>query len=220
LTSAADTCPSCLATLPVEPRQRSGRPKRLDLSDVSTDGQAKALQELAMAEPDPNATCTIHEGAESRGTCRACGNPACAVCLSHGGTCPACRRAEAPAKIIDLSRQIAFVSGVSALLLFVFVAYRYLDKTVLDVDARRSALAIVLAVVHVPAGIAVVTRRQFALAVVATGLVLMGLLVPLLGAEPWWMAFVRLGAASHAALAAYRLKKQTDELYLPLNRTE
>lgn len=213
-----DTCPSCLGTLPVStPRKR---PKRLDLSDDSTDGQAAALQELAMTEPEANLTCAIHTNELAKGSCSECGNPACRTCLSHGRVCPACRRQRAPAQIIDQSKQIALVCGVSAFLLVAFVAYRYLDRTVLDVDARRSALALVLALVHVPAAIAIVTRRQFALGVVATGLVLMGLLVPLLGAEPWWMAFVRIGGATHAALATFRLKKQTDELYLPLNRTE
>jgi hypothetical protein len=208
-----------MGTLPRDaPRPRK---RRVDFSDDSTDGQAAAVQSIVM-EPEvaPTPFCAIHVRAQARGLCERCSNPACEICLSRGGVCPACRRERAPEFIARTSKQLGVVSAVAAAMLIAFVLYRYLDKTVLDVDSRRSALALILALVHVLTGAAVALRRSFALAVVATGAVLLGVLVPLLGAEPWWMAFFRVGAASWCAVATLRIKRQMDELYLSLDRAE
>jgi hypothetical protein len=193
--------------------------KRLDFSDRSTDGQAPVLQSMAMA-PDEAVRCAIHPRAPSRGECSGCRQPACEICLSHGGVCPACRRQRAPAQIVELSRDIGLFTLLAGGSLLVFAAWQVLDLTVLDTDPRRVAVAALLGALHLLCGPAVWNRRHFGLAIACTGVVLLGVTVPMLGGEPWWMALVRLGLAAVLAWRSMGLKRQLDELYLALDRAE
>jgi hypothetical protein len=195
--------------------------KRLDFSDRSTDGQAPVLQSMAMAmAPDEAVRCAIHPRAPSRGECSGCRQPACEICLSHGGVCPACRRQRAPAQIVERSRDIGLFTLLAGGSLFAFAAWDVLDVTVLDTDPRRAAVAVLLGALHLLFGPAVWNRRHFGLAIVCTGVVLLGVTVPMLGGEPWWMALVRLGLAAVLAWRSLGLKRQLDELYLALDRAE
>lgn len=224
-------CPSCMGTLPgagpsKEPRRTKTSPvlsappkKKLDLSDRSTDGQAPAVQALMM-DAEVELHCAIHERAKARGACAKCQRPACEICLSHGGVCPSCRREAAPPRITELARDLGLFTGLAGVALFGFAAWQQLDRTVLDVDPRRTAVAVVLGVLHLSSGIAVWLRRRVLLALVCTGAVAGGVVVPVLGGEPWWMALVRLALSVLVLARTLALKRQFDELYLPLDRPE
>ncbi|MBL8933513.1 MAG: hypothetical protein JNM69_03110 [Archangium sp.] len=223
-----DVCSQCMATLPREtkaPRRTktsaplSARPKRIDFSDQSTDAQAPVLQQLVMA-PEAPELCVIHARAKAKGVCARCRKPACEICLSHGGVCPACRREAAPSRIAELSRDIGLFTALAGLGLLGFGLWQQLDKTVLDADPRRLAIAVILTLAHLSFGLAMYSRRRFGLAVGCIGMVGLGTLLPLLGGEPWFMAIVRLGLAGFLATRTLTLKRQLDELYLALDRPE
>ncbi|MBL8921748.1 MAG: hypothetical protein JNJ54_23020 [Myxococcaceae bacterium] len=221
-------CPSCMGTLPTakEPRRAKTSPalaeppkKKLDLSDRSTDAQAPGVQALVMDETG-DLHCAIHERAKARGSCSRCQRPACEICLSHGGVCPSCRREAAPPRITDLSRDVGVFTVLAGLAHFGFAAWQQLDRTVLDVDPRRTAVAVVLGVLHLSSGVAVWLRRRVLLGLVCTGVVAGGVIVPLFGGEPWWMGLVRLALSVLVLARTVSLKRQFDELYLPLDRPE
>lgn len=193
--------------------------KKLDFSDRSTDGQAPVLQSLVMT-PDETVHCAIHSRASARGQCSVCREPACEICLSHRGVCPSCRRQRAPAQIVELSRDIGVFTLLAGLGLFGFAAWQVLDTTVLDTDPRRTAVAVLLGALHLLFGPVVWSRRHFGLAIACTGVVLMGVTVPILGGEPWWMALVRIALAALLAWRSLGIKRQLDELYLALDRAE
>lgn len=223
-----DVCSQCMATLPKEtkaPRRTktsaplSARPKRIDFSDQSTDAQAPVLQAMVMA-PEAPELCVIHARAKAKGTCVRCRKPACEICLSHGGVCPACRREAAPPRIAELSRDIGLFTALAGLGLLGFGLWQQLDRTVLDADPRRLAIAVILALAHLSFGLAMYSRRRFGLAVGCIGIVALGTLLPVLGGEPWFMAIARLGLAGFLATKTLTLKRQLDELYLALDRPE
>lgn len=218
-----------MGTLPVQ-HERTGRAvtssavstrprKKLDFADRSTDAQAPVLQSLAMA-PDEPAACALHPRAKARGACSRCGQPACEICLAHGGVCAACRRQRAPARIAELSRDVGLFTMLAGVALFGFGAWQLFDTTVLDFDPRRVAVAGLLGLLHLLFGAGLWRRRRFGLAVGCTGVVLLGLLLPLLGGEPWWMAVLRLALSALLAWRSLELKRQLDELYLALDRPE
>jgi hypothetical protein len=227
VTSSAESCPSCLAVLPRQDRARpptvpahpiAPRPKkRLDFSDRSTDGQAPALQAAVMGDREPVA-CAIHTRAKARGACRQCHQPACEICLFHDGVCPACRRQNAPARIAEVSRDIGFFTALAGLALIGFALWQELDRTILDSDPRRSLIAGVLGLGHLAIAPAIWRRRATSYALIATVVCLCGVVVPVLGGEPWWMALVRLSIAGLNAARSLELKRQLDELYLALDR--
>lgn len=225
-------CPSCMGTLPqperpAEPKRAKTSPvlsappkKKLDLSDQSTDAQALALQDVAMDGAEVVAHCAIHERARARGFCSRCAKPACEICLSHDGVCPACRREAAPPIITELARDVGLFTVLGGVAHFGFAAWQYLDRTVLDLDPRRLGLAIALGVLHLSTGVAVWLRRRVLLALVCTGVIAGGVVVPIFGGEPWWMGPLRLLLALVVVRRTWRLKGQFDELYLPLDRPE
>lgn len=223
-----DVCSQCMGTLPKEtkaPRRTqtsaplSARPKRIDFSDQSTDAQAPVLQAMVMA-PEAPELCAIHARAKAKGACTRCRRPACEICLSHGGVCPACRREAAPSRIAGLSLDIGLFTALAGLGLLGFGLWQQLDKTVLDADPRRFAIAVILTLAHLSFGLAMFSRRRFGLAVGCIGIVALGTLLPVLGGEPWFMAIVRLGLAGFLATKTLSLKRQLDELYLALDRPE
>lgn len=223
-----DVCSQCMGTLPKEtkaPRRTqtsaplSARPKRIDFSDQSTDAQAPVLQAMVMA-PEAPELCAIHARAKAKGACTQCRKPACEICLSHGGVCPACRREAAPSRIAGLSLDIGLFTALAGLGLLGFGLWQQLDKTVLDADPRRFAIAVILTLAHLSFGLAMFSRRRFGLAVGCIGIVALGTLLPVLGGEPWFMAIVRLGLAGFLATKTLTLKRQLDELYLALDRPE
>jgi hypothetical protein len=225
---ADEVCPTCYGTLRAAPRAPqtstaaplAARPrKRLDLSDRSTDGQAQALQALAMADAEPT-TCAIHPRAKAQGTCTQCRQPACSICLSHGGVCPACRRLNAPARIAEAARDVGLFTALAGVALIGFALWQELDRTVLDSDLRRSAAAGILGLVHLAIAPAVWQRRATSLSLIATAICLCGVVVPVVGGEPWWMAVVRVGVSALNAWKSVELKRQLDELYLALDRPE
>lgn len=225
---AAEVCPVCMGTLPALPKEprrtrtsapTSPRPKRIDFSDQSTDAQAPVLQEMLMG-PEAPELCAIHERAKAQGSCVRCRKPACEICLSHGGVCPACRREAAPPRIAEVSRDIGGFTALAGLGLLAFGVWQQLDRTVLDADPRRLAIAVILAIAHLALGLAMFTRRRFGLAVGCIGIVALGTLLPVLGGEPWFMAIARLGLAAFLATKTLTLKRQLDELYLALDRPE
>lgn len=223
----AELCPVCFGDLsgPVRGRAKTTtaqpiapRPKKkLDLTDRSTDPQAPALQAAVMGEPEPP-PCAIHARAKSRGQCVQCHSPACEICLSHGGVCPACRRQNAPARIAEASRDIGFFTALAGLSLIGFALWQELDRTVLDSDLRRSIIAGLLGLGHLAVAPAIWQRRATSFALIATAVCLCGVVVPLLGGEPWWMALVRLGLSGLNVARSLELKRQLDELYLALDR--
>jgi hypothetical protein len=211
----AVVCPECLATLPTAPAKKKKR--ALELSDEVTQVEAPVLRQLEEEAPEH---CAIHERARAQGRCASCGNPACAICLSHGGVCAACRRQAAPGAIAELSRDLGAFTGLAGLAHVGFAAWQHLDTTVLDLDPRRSVIAVVLGLAHLALTPAMWFRRRFGLAVACTGVVALGTLVPVLGGEPWFMALARLGLAAFLAVRTLALKRQYDELYLALDRPE
>lgn len=224
----AEVCPVCMGTLPTPPKEPrrtktsaplSARPKRIDFSDQATDAQAPVLQALVMG-PEAPELCAIHTRAKAKGACVRCAKPACEICLSHAGVCPACRREAAPSRIAGLSLDIGLFTALAGVALLGFGLWQHFDKTVLDADPRRLAIAVVLCLAHGSLGLAMFSRRRFGLAVGCTGIVALGTLLPVLGGEPWFMAIARLGLAAFLATKTLTLKRQLDELYLALDRPE
>ena len=193
--------------------------KKVDFSDRSTDGQAPILQSMVMS-PEEGVHCAIHERAMARGHCSVCRQPCCEICLSHRAVCPSCRRQQAPARIVELSRDVGLFTLLAGASLFAFAAWQVLDTTVLDSDPRRTAVAVLLGGLHLLFGPAVWSRRHFGLAIACTGVVLLGVVVPILGGEPWWMALARVGLAALLAWRSLGIKRELDELYLALDRSE
>lgn len=209
-----------------EPRRTKTSPvlaeppkRKLDLSDRSTDAQAPGVQALVM-DAGEELHCAIHERARARGSCSRCQRPACEICLSHGGVCPSCRREAAPPRITELSRDLGLFTVLAGVALFAFAAWQQLDRTVLDVDPRRTAVAVVLGLLHLSSGVAVWLKRRVLLGLVCAGAVVGGVVVPILGGEPWWMGLVRLALSVLVLARTLSLKAQFDELYLPLDRPE
>lgn len=231
VTPSQAECSSCLASLPTfalstEPKRATtgpalSRPPRrrpLDLSDDSTEGQAPVLQALAMEEAPLH--CALHPRARATGSCRRCQKPACEICQSHEGVCAACRRERAPRRILDLSRDVAGFTALAGAALFGFASWQWFDRTVLDVEPLRLGVAAALGLVHGLLATAVWRTRSLGVALACTGVVVLGVLTPMLGGEPWWMAPVRLGLALLVAARTLALKRQLDELYLPLDRAD